>query len=65
MQSQLFILLNASVDAQVSVYLSAWCTAGGDTSPPSLKRSEGINNSTLSYLDTHVRGEGGKWDIQV
>lgn len=52
------------VEAQAGVYPSAWCTAEGDYSPPSLKRSEGINDSTVRYLDTELRG-GGKWDIQV
>lgn len=49
------------VEAQAGVYPSAR-TAGGVYSLPSVKRSEGINVSTVRYLDIELR-KRGKWDI--
>lgn len=47
------------METQAGVYPFAWCIAGDDYSPPSLKRFEGINDANVRYLDTELRERSG------
>jgi len=49
------------VEAQADVYTSARYTAGGDYSPPSLKKSEGINDSNGTWIQSLGKEASGTY----